>query len=250
MSEADLRKFLMAGRVEEMEPHERILFYEQVGIPAARRDGDRTVEAGGISNAGLAYADEQRFEEALDCFTRSLAIYTDLGDEAGQAFQTNHLGIAESGLRRFEEARRHFETAFAEAVRLELAPLISTSGGNLLTALDEVGPQLEFCLKVESQARKHGLADLAIRAGRVLAGARAATGSRQAAGAALDRALLTAIEHDHQSVVAIARELEDLGVRSGTGYRTYSALLRRMRRGIDVEPTNSSSRGNRRRKKK
>ena len=57
---------------------------QEAALAAARRSEDRAAEGRALGNLGIAYAELRRFEEAVDCFQRSLAIKRETGDRHGE----------------------------------------------------------------------------------------------------------------------------------------------------------------------
>ncbi len=75
----------------------------QIGLESARKRGDSLAEAWMLNNLGMAFG-EQRMEEAVGCFERSLAIYREIGDVPGETRAANNVAKAYFELRRFGEA--------------------------------------------------------------------------------------------------------------------------------------------------
>ncbi|GGM30440.1 SARP family transcriptional regulator [Dactylosporangium sucinum] len=73
-------------------------------IAAARRLGDRAVEAEMHRALGVAYRATYRLEPALASHLRALALLRELGDERGLAYVYNNIGGANAELRRFPAA--------------------------------------------------------------------------------------------------------------------------------------------------
>jgi tetratricopeptide (TPR) repeat protein len=78
--------------------------------------------------------------------------------------------------------------------------------------------------EIEAQARRFGLSEVAVQAARTLADALLTVedhSAESAAGAALDRALDTALAAGDESAFEIAAQLEELGTGYGDGYLAY-----------------------------
>ena len=66
-----------------------------------------------LSNLGNAYRGLGRFEEAIGCYEKSLAIFRETGDRYGEGRTLRNLGDAYRELRRFEEAIGCYEESLA-----------------------------------------------------------------------------------------------------------------------------------------
>ncbi|WP_163569975.1 tetratricopeptide repeat protein [Fodinicola feengrottensis] len=76
----------------------------QIALEAARLDGDQAGEALTLNVLGIAYTDQRRFRQAIDCCRQSLAIRRRTGDRRGQAVTLNVLGAAYADRRQYAEA--------------------------------------------------------------------------------------------------------------------------------------------------
>ena len=70
----------------------------------ARLVGNRKVEAGALSNLGIALQEAGRVGEAIDAYTRALDLYEAVGNRSGEAGVWNNLGLALRDVGRAEEA--------------------------------------------------------------------------------------------------------------------------------------------------
>src|SRR2546429_7707375 len=107
---------LSPDRLGNMTDYERIVFYELVGLRHARESADRRQLAHCLSNAGLAYANEHRFQEAITYVQEAEAIFDELKDVAGLAATALNVGVAYAEGRQVDAAQRHFTRAFDAAI--------------------------------------------------------------------------------------------------------------------------------------
>lgn len=65
----------------------------RIGLVGARRGGDRAAEARLLKSLGIVFGELGRYDEAVECITRSLDIRRALGDRKGEASCLNGLGV-------------------------------------------------------------------------------------------------------------------------------------------------------------
>lgn len=76
----------------------------QAALDAARQIQDPSAEGSILNSLGIAYREQRRFDEAIDCDLRALAIRRRIGDRRGEATTLINLGDKYEKLGRFEEA--------------------------------------------------------------------------------------------------------------------------------------------------
>lgn len=87
----------------------------ELGLAAARRLGDRTGQSVMMESLGKAYAQSDRFAEAVEYQQESLSLRTDLGDVRGQARSLNALGLASWRAGELAAAETYYADAYARA---------------------------------------------------------------------------------------------------------------------------------------
>ncbi|MGH8896825.1 MAG: tetratricopeptide repeat protein, partial [Egibacteraceae bacterium] len=97
-----------------------------VGLVAAQAARDRQAEAWMLTSLGAAHEELRRFEEAVDCYERSLAICRKVGARRGEGRTLNKLGIVYRRLRRFEEAIDCYQRSLA--IRREIGDRYGEGG--------------------------------------------------------------------------------------------------------------------------
>ncbi|MFE7564542.1 ATP-binding protein [Kitasatospora sp. NPDC057500] len=85
----------------------------QLGLDAARRDGDRHAQAELHESLGMAYTQSGRLDQAVDEYRAALTIRRELDDPAGEALTLNGLGLLWLRRRGLTEAQEAFERAGA-----------------------------------------------------------------------------------------------------------------------------------------
>jgi DNA-binding winged helix-turn-helix (wHTH) protein len=78
------------------------------GSRSARRSGNRCGQAYATHSLAGLYVDQGRFDEAMACFRRCLAVFRQLGDRRWEAYTLLSLGIAHRDQGRFDEAAGRF----------------------------------------------------------------------------------------------------------------------------------------------
>ena len=86
-----------------------------LGLAAARRLGDRAGQAVILESLGKAYAQSDRFAQAMEYQRASLSLRTELGDIRGQARSLNALGLALWRAGEFAAAEAHYADAYTLA---------------------------------------------------------------------------------------------------------------------------------------
>lgn len=81
------------------------------GLDAAHALGDVYGQARILNGLGVAYGDRRRYPEAIDCYRRSLSLFTALRDGHGLAWVHNNLGVAHVDLGRLPDAVEQFNRA-------------------------------------------------------------------------------------------------------------------------------------------
>lgn len=84
-----------------------------IGLGAARHLGDRTAEGEALTNLGLALSGVRRFDDAVRAHQDAVAIFAGMGDRREEAAARNNLGLALHGLNRNDEAIRAHQEAAA-----------------------------------------------------------------------------------------------------------------------------------------
>jgi len=78
-----------------------------------KRIGDRNNFAVSLHEMGCLAQQQNRFEQARECYEQSLAIKTELGDRAGKAATLHQMGILAQEQNRYEEARDYYTQSLA-----------------------------------------------------------------------------------------------------------------------------------------
>jgi tetratricopeptide (TPR) repeat protein len=84
-----------------------------IGLSAARLLGDHSAEGEALTNLGLALSGMRRFEQAVGAHQDAVAIFRQIGDRQDEGAARNNLGIALHGLGRNDEAARAHREATA-----------------------------------------------------------------------------------------------------------------------------------------
>ncbi len=84
-----------------------------VALESARLAGNRRAEGWTVNNLGMAYSQQQRMEEAIDCFEQALVIRREIGDLRGEAVSTINLADAYIRFERATEALDQLERALS-----------------------------------------------------------------------------------------------------------------------------------------
>ncbi|MEU8976634.1 tetratricopeptide repeat protein [Streptomyces monashensis] len=90
-------------------PFQDWLAASQIGLEAARRDGDRGAEAELEESLGMAYAQSQCLAAAAEHYESALTLRRELGDIFGEALTLNGLGLLELRRRNLARAQAAFE---------------------------------------------------------------------------------------------------------------------------------------------
>jgi len=73
-------------------------------VESARRAGVREIEARALSNLGIVYRSQGRWQEAIDCYEQSLVIKREYDDRVGEGMTLNNLGMVYQSQGRWQEA--------------------------------------------------------------------------------------------------------------------------------------------------
>ncbi|MFJ4327755.1 tetratricopeptide repeat protein [Streptomyces tricolor] len=106
---------------------------------AARRIGDRELEARSWGCLGNALRGLRRYEEAIDAYHHARRIFADLTDLLGQGNAWNGLGACLTSLRRHEEAADAFRRSIDVYTALDDRKGIATARSNLGVLLEGLG---------------------------------------------------------------------------------------------------------------
>ncbi|MEU5977470.1 tetratricopeptide repeat protein [Streptomyces sp. NPDC047315] len=90
-------------------PFQDWLTTSQLGLQAARRDGDRAAEAELLESLGMAHAQSQSLAAAAEHYESALALRRELHDAFGEALTLNGLGLLELRRRNLAQARTALE---------------------------------------------------------------------------------------------------------------------------------------------
>ncbi|WP_269664897.1 AfsR/SARP family transcriptional regulator [Streptacidiphilus rugosus] len=82
-------------------------------ISLSSENGDREREVYQRTGLGIVHLDENRFEDALECFTAAMELSLDVGDRESEAGLTNNLGVVCRELGRLDEALRYLQRTLA-----------------------------------------------------------------------------------------------------------------------------------------
>lgn len=85
----------------------------EAALRAAQRADDPATVARQLNYLGVIALEQQRFDEAVACFERSLTICLEISDRDGEARALNSLGIVNRRQRRFDEAIACYEQSLA-----------------------------------------------------------------------------------------------------------------------------------------
>ncbi|MGH3931694.1 MAG: tetratricopeptide repeat protein [Pseudonocardiaceae bacterium] len=107
-------------------------------LHAARRAGDPAAEAGSLTDLGVVYWRQSRYEQTIDHFERALIQFRDIGERAGEAEALNGLGETHHATGDLDQASHHWRQALdlytdlavpeADDVRAHLAALDHPEG--------------------------------------------------------------------------------------------------------------------------
>jgi tetratricopeptide (TPR) repeat protein len=75
-----------------------------MAVTAAKKLDDRYGEGRSIHNLGMVYRAQNRWEEAINCYEQSLAIFCELGNKQGESHSLDNLGIVYNSQSRSNEA--------------------------------------------------------------------------------------------------------------------------------------------------
>lgn len=100
---------LLSDEEESLEDLDPAELMEQAA--AAKEKGEDGTAAKLYNAAGNIYMSVAEYAEALDCFEKSLALYTAIKDETGTSDTMYNLGVAQINLEKWDEAVKTCETA-------------------------------------------------------------------------------------------------------------------------------------------
>ncbi len=95
-----------AHRVQGLSAKARELATEAIKL--SRENNDQAREVSQRTGLGVMYLDENRFDEALACFSAGLELASRIGDQRAEANLTNNVGVIHRELGRFDDAVRYF----------------------------------------------------------------------------------------------------------------------------------------------
>jgi tetratricopeptide (TPR) repeat protein len=131
----------------------------RIGLTAAERSRDQVGQAWIVNSLGEAYCDLGRFDEAIECFGRSLALHRETGQRWGEGLALASLGLAYFGLERFEEAADHHQRGlaiFREIGNRWLEALSLNNLGNAYRNLQRFEEAAEYHLRALAIFRELG----------------------------------------------------------------------------------------------
>jgi tetratricopeptide (TPR) repeat protein len=82
---------------------------QELALRAAGQAADRAAEGRALNNLGNAYQQQSRWDQAIDCFDRGLAISRELGDRHMEAETLSNLGNGYARQRRWDQAIMSYE---------------------------------------------------------------------------------------------------------------------------------------------
>ena len=223
MAGSDWRERLSPDRLKEMEPHERVVYYELILLPGLRDQGFNLEEARASVNLGMAYLESYRVDEAIHYLAGAVQILESNADHEGLAKALVDIGVAWRYKSEPGEAFSAYHRAFEMARQLALPEVIGSSVRNLTVLLDEqhLGTDhIDLCLAMEEQTNRFRMTDLACDAARLLGVELLEHHQHEAAKQALARSLRLAQD---LGWLQVRRELLELA-ESG-GYAAYSERL-------------------------
>lgn len=205
-------------------PFQDWLTTSQIGLEAARRDGDRGAEAELQESLGMAYAQSQSLTAAAEHYESALTLRRELHDTFGEALTLNGLGLLELRRRNLAQAQAAFEGSrelFAALNDEFWEPRVAVNLAQVELELghpeNAVGP-LHRGIEV---FRAHGDRHAEGNALRLLAAAELDNGSADAALAHAEQAV--AIANEIRSAAAEAYWLQALGdAQRATGHPTQA----------------------------
>jgi tetratricopeptide (TPR) repeat protein len=166
----DWNERLSLDRWREMEPHERIVYYELILLPALRGEGLDLREARESMNLGMTYFHSHRLDEALQYLTHAVRVLEEKADDEWLAMASVDLGIVRRYRDEPDKAFRAYRQGFEIARRLSLPEVIGSSVRNITVLLDEESTDtfpIQHYSEMEEQARRFALTELACATARL-----------------------------------------------------------------------------------
>jgi tetratricopeptide (TPR) repeat protein len=220
---------LIAAVPQTMPPHEQVVFYELVALPAARRKGDLGSVARILSNLSIAYSHESRFAEALVRDEQARAIFTELDDEAGLIQTATNHGLIQAERGDDAVAWRWFGEAFERAVMLPDDRSADVAADNLIIMVRRFASaeadRLDLLERIETRALGAGSSLRAVAAARMIGEVCDRLGRRAAAVQALGRALILACEVDDPQWCELGGQLTTAELDRSEAMNVYRARL-------------------------
>ncbi|WP_308344096.1 tetratricopeptide repeat protein [Streptomyces sp. MK37H] len=126
----------------------------RVGLEAARRLGDRLLEARLHENFGFAHTKLNRLTDSISCHEKALKIRQESNDREGEATSLNalalvqlrkrHLSLAKEGLQRASIIFGELGETHWRAISLANLALVNHQAGNLVEAAEHLGEALSI----------------------------------------------------------------------------------------------------------
>jgi len=95
--------------------YEEALDHYQEALDIHREVGNRTGEGTSLNNIGLVYYEQGRYEEALDHYQQALEVARTVDNRTGEGITLNNIGLVYAAQGRYEEALNHYQQALAIA---------------------------------------------------------------------------------------------------------------------------------------
>lgn len=170
MTSPNWQERLSPHRLNEMRPHERIVYYEFVELPILRARDFSFEEALDSVNLGMAYLDCHRIDEAIHYLAHAARTFEDSAKSEWLAKSLVDLGLALRYKNEPGEALSAYRRALELARQLPLEEVIGTSVRNLVVLLDEQyfdRVPIDLYIAMEEQADRFGMTELACAAARL-----------------------------------------------------------------------------------
>jgi tetratricopeptide (TPR) repeat protein len=172
MASRDPRERFLGGQVEDMLPHEQVVYFALLA-GASRRQRSPDAEAACRASLGAAYRAEQRYDEAIESWLESLKLYEVLHDEQAQARVLDDLGTTSAILSDLDLSQKYYLRGLrltSAAALTELSDMISS---HLLTMLSHEQRAIRDrpagrYVELADFAAEHGFGEIAATAGRIL----------------------------------------------------------------------------------